>query len=360
MRIGMLHEGHTHEGVTYAQRYGEMIEEALLADKMGFAVWGASEQHFIPTGMATVSAPEVLFGAVAAQSRQIKIRHMSTVMLTFNHPVRVAERLATLDVISNGRAQLAAARCNVLETIVAFEVNPDETRAQWAEGIELVMKALSRNPFSHDGKYWHVPERELVPKPLDGERFPIFTPAQSHLTHEQAAKMGIGVLTWDNCLGWDYLAKSIKVYRENLPEKNVIGNHYVNDTMTFLSMNAYCAESDAEARRVGASQVEAIMGIVVWAYTRMGEEYKRMGKSPEEYQYMLDMDSVKEKFGDFDHLNDHTPNIMVGTPETFIERLRRLEEMGCDEIVLRLDGYEHEQIMRMIELIGKEVIPAVK
>jgi alkanesulfonate monooxygenase SsuD/methylene tetrahydromethanopterin reductase-like flavin-dependent oxidoreductase (luciferase family) len=336
-----------------------MIEEALLADEMGFAIWGASEQHFIPGGMSTVSAPEVLFGAVAAQTTQIKIRHMSTVMLTFNHPVRVAERLATLDVISNGRAQMAAARCNVLETMEAFEVSPDETRAQWAEGIELVMKALARDPFEHDGKYWHVPPRSLIPKAVDGERFPIFTPAQSHMTHQQAAQMGIGVLTWDNCLGWDYLAESVAVYRGNLAEKNVIGNDYVNDTMTFLSMNSYCAESEAEAREIGGSQIEAIMGIVVWAYTRMGEEYKRMGKSPEEYQYMLDMEAVKEKFSDFDYLNEHSPNMMIGTPATLIERFKRLEEMGCDEIVLRLDGYEHEQIMRMIELIGKEVIPKV-
>src|SRR5262245_51525279 len=105
MKFTLFTEGDTHRGYSVTQRYDEMIREAQYAEEMGFYGWGCSEQHFVGPA-CTTSAPEVLYGAVAFATSRIKLRTMSTVLLHFNHPLRIAERLATIDVISHGRLEL--------------------------------------------------------------------------------------------------------------------------------------------------------------------------------------------------------------------------------------------------------------
>ena len=92
MRFGMISEACVSKGMPYSVRYHEVIKEAIFAEEMGLEFFGSSEQHFIPSGY-TISAPEVLYGAIAALTSTIKLRHMSVVALKFNHPIRIAERL---------------------------------------------------------------------------------------------------------------------------------------------------------------------------------------------------------------------------------------------------------------------------
>ena len=116
MKVGLLQEGEAVPGVGFAERYEQMIEEVAIADVNGFSCWGTSEQHFSAPRFA-VSAPEVLYAAVAQHTQNIKLRVMCAVLLKWNHPVLVAERLATLDIVSKGRAELATARSNNLYTL---------------------------------------------------------------------------------------------------------------------------------------------------------------------------------------------------------------------------------------------------
>ena len=105
MRFGFLSECETPEGTTHHRRYWEVMDEVILAEEMGFDFFGTSEQHFL-VGLATVSAPEVFYPAIAMRTSRIRLRHMVVILpFPFNHPIRVAERLATLDIVSNGRAE---------------------------------------------------------------------------------------------------------------------------------------------------------------------------------------------------------------------------------------------------------------
>ena len=143
MRVGLLQEGEVLPGATYDSRYREMIEEVVLADRLGFSTWGTSEQHFSPPRF-TVSAPEVLYAAIASRTEQIKLRPMAAVLLAWNHPILVAERLATLDIVSHGRAELATARSNNLYTLEAFGVDP---ATLWLIADRLAVPAGQRVPF---------------------------------------------------------------------------------------------------------------------------------------------------------------------------------------------------------------------
>ena len=114
MKFGFLSEAETAPGTTHYRRYMEVVDEAILAEEMGWDFFGTSEQHFI-SPVACVSAPETFYPFIAAKTSKIKLRHMVVLLpFPFNHPIRVAERLATLDIVSNGRAEFgtgARIRC---------------------------------------------------------------------------------------------------------------------------------------------------------------------------------------------------------------------------------------------------------
>lgn len=124
----------------------------MFAEEMGFDVWGTSEHHFF-FDIATTSAPETLYTAVAMRTNRIRLRHMSR-LTSVVHPVLLAEQLACLDILSNGRIELTSARGNTLLQLDAFGVSLEETRGRTEESLELIIRALSNDVFSHEGKYW--------------------------------------------------------------------------------------------------------------------------------------------------------------------------------------------------------------
>ena len=128
MRIGLMQEGHRPDGVSIHQRWLEMLDEAQLADEVGFDFYGVGEQHFARF-TAIVPTPEVTHAYLAARTSRICFRPMSVNLLPYNHPIRIAEQTAALDVLSGGRAELGAARSNNPYTLEAFGVDPTMTHA---------------------------------------------------------------------------------------------------------------------------------------------------------------------------------------------------------------------------------------
>ncbi|MEN9923886.1 MAG: hypothetical protein RL268_12 [Pseudomonadota bacterium] len=347
MKIGLLQEGDS-TGTTPAVRYHELIEEVALADKLGFSTWGTSEQHFNAPGW-TVSAPEVLYAAVAMRTERIKLRPMSIVLMPWNHPITVAERFATLDVLSKGRAELNLARSNNMHALKVFEVNPAETRTIFSESLSIIEKIFTNPEIEHAGKYWNIEKAVITPTCIGG-RFPKISFAATSLeSHANAAKSGYGVITFDNFFGLDYLDECLAAYRQgwseggdSLPNPNNYFGVYV--------ATAYCAptreEAAKEADHMAVAYFNEALRVMSMLASQPGYEY--MGR-------IMELQGINDKP---DWLRKETASVMIGTPEDYIERLKFLESKGVDEVLLRLDGYGHEKVMNAIELIGKEVLPA--
>jgi alkanesulfonate monooxygenase SsuD/methylene tetrahydromethanopterin reductase-like flavin-dependent oxidoreductase (luciferase family) len=350
MRVGLLQEGEVRDGKSYAQRYREMIDEVVAADRLGFSTWGTSEQHFSPPRF-TVSAPEVLYAAIASRTEHIRLRVMASVLLKWNHPILVAERLATLDIVSNGRAEVCTARSNNLYTLEAFGVQPSETVAQWADGMDVLAKALTQEWLEHDGPVWQIPPREIVPKCVTEPHPPVSLAASSVSSHVKAGERGIGAICFENYFGFDYLQECIDGYRDGLTRAEPDPLR-LNDYMGLYVATAFCAETREEAKRIARDVALEYFQFIL-------DLYIPLGKTPA-YQYLAGrIDALAERTEDLDFLCTETPSVMVGTPDDFVERLRRLEGMGVDEVVMRVDGVAHDDILRSLELIGHEVIPAV-
>ena len=349
MKIGLLQEGEIRAGMNESQRYNEMITEVSLADELGFHCWGTSEQHFSPPRF-TVSAPEVLYAAIARETTDIKLRIMCSVLLKWNHPLLVLERLATLDIVSNGRAELGTARSNNIQTLSTFGVDPSETKAMWQDSIEVIAKAMTSRTISHDGPFWSFPERELVPGFVSDPHPAISVAASSEASCEEAGRRGIGAIAFESYFGFDYLQGCIDAFRRGaaagtsmLPERN--------DTMGLYVASAFCHEDRGEAVRKAADVTLGYAGFIADLYAPLAKK--------KSYEYLDDhMARFLENQANMEFLTRDTPSVMVGTPQDFIDRLRDLEARGIDEVLLRVDGMEHEDIMRSIRLIGEEVIPA--
>jgi alkanesulfonate monooxygenase SsuD/methylene tetrahydromethanopterin reductase-like flavin-dependent oxidoreductase (luciferase family) len=348
MRFGITQSADALPGTARtSERFREVVEEAVLMDEMGFDVFGLNEQHFLRD--IGVSASEILFGFIAARTTRIRLRFMSVLLLAFNHPIRVAERLAMLDVLSDGRVEMSTARSNNLDTLEAFGVDPKETRAQWAESLEVIGKALTQDPFEHHGHYWQVPPRTLSPKPVQEPHPPLFASATSIETHRIAGEKGIGVMTGRTLAGWDYVRECIETYRTAIAHAEPVTG-FVGECHAVVSPAAHCAETNGQARDEGA---EMAFRFVQLNLDLLGQ----LAPTSPDYAYMAEYARIEERKRDLDYLIESSPYISIGDPDFMIERVKQLEALGIDEVFFRFDGMGHEKHRRAIELMGRYVLP---
>ena len=350
MKFGLCHEGHLADGDSHFDRYHQMIREAVTAEESGFDFYGTSEQHFL-RDIATTSAPEGLLATAAAKPERLRFRFMSAV-ISINHPVRIVERLATLDVLSNGRAELGIARSNNPYTLSAFGVHPDETRGRLNDGLPAIMQALKTGSFEYAGEIWDIPDRDVVPALVQDPHPPVLLSATSNETHEFGGKNGLGVMSGSVVLGWDYLEGNVNTYKQNVSQATPMGSYVIDSIGTFLA-TVSCDTTMEGARERAEDVAYAFMDINMDIYTKLS------AASPG-YAYLGEIQKLREHQHDLDFLMDHNPYFHIGTPDFLIERFKRLEAMGLDELILRIDGMGHEANLRSIRMIGEHVIPALR
>jgi alkanesulfonate monooxygenase SsuD/methylene tetrahydromethanopterin reductase-like flavin-dependent oxidoreductase (luciferase family) len=355
MRIGLIQDGGrvlgSDEQVPTQQRIAEVVEEAVFADEMGFDFFGLAEVHF--SEVMTMSAPDVVLATIAARTEHIRLRFVSTPLLAFNHPIRVAERLAMLDHLSNGRIELGTARSNQAHTIEAFGISVEETRAQFTDSLEVIVKALSQDSFEHSGPVWEIPARSLYPRPLQTPHPPVFASATSVDTHKFAGEQGFGVMSGNSLPGgWDFVQQCHDLYRESWRDGAERGRA-TNSSFGSFALRAHCAETNEKAREEAAlAAFDAVDLVMGW--------WTALAKKSSDYSYMADLEELESRRRDLPYLIERAPYITIGDPDFFVERIERLEAMGVDEFLLEIDGLGHEKQMSAIELIGREVLPRIR
>src|SRR5665213_1528267 len=200
MKFGLFYE---HQVPTPWEEGAEMrvIHEALdqveLADKLGIDYVWEVEHHFLEE-YSHSSAPEVFLGAVSQRTRRIRIGHgIVQLPIGFNHPARVAERIATLDLVSDGRVEFGTGESSSEAELGGFGVDRASKRAQWHEALDVVTRLLVEEPFAgYDGDFIHMPPRNLVPKPRQRPHPPLWVACSRRESIHLAATKGIGALTF--------------------------------------------------------------------------------------------------------------------------------------------------------------------
>ena len=168
MKFGIFYEMFVpdHEADAEARIIRQTVDQIVHADKSGFDYVWLTEHHFL-RGFSHMSAPEVIFGAAAYQTEHIRFGFgLALTPPSYNHPVRVAERVAMLDCLSGGRVDVGSGRSTTPAELYGFGIDPEQSRAQWQEGIDAVTRLLAEENVALDGEFVTMPARTVVPRPV--------------------------------------------------------------------------------------------------------------------------------------------------------------------------------------------------
>ncbi|MET4430233.1 LLM class flavin-dependent oxidoreductase [Mycolicibacterium sp. 624] len=349
MRFIFMSEGETLPGHTHEHRYRELVDEVLLAEEVGFDAFGTSEQH-VAIGTATTSAPEVIYPYLMALTTRIRFIHLVTLLPTrINHALRVAERLATEDILSNGRVELGVGRGNTTLALRAFEVDPTENKAQLIEGLEVIRRALHNDVFSYVGEHYKIPPRSLVPRGIQLPYPPISMAAGSPDSVRKAAELGIGAIVGGFYLGFDFLESMLRIYDDAL-DGATHSYPLQAEKLVAVGGGMHCAETRDEAFK-WARHLKETVGLST-------DAYDRLSKLSADYQYMGAVKNID--FDDERYMFEDSSGFIVGDPDDCVAQVQRFVDLGADAIVMRIDGLPHRELMKSIELFGKYVIPKFK
>lgn len=364
MQIDLLYELQIplpHDAGSESRAVFEALEQIEAADRAGFGCVWAVEHHFL-TEFAHSSAPEVFLTAAAMRTERIRIGH-GVVLLprNFNNPIRVAERVAMLDIVSRGRVEFGTGRSSPYEQ-AGFGVDVAESRAQWQEALEIIPRMWERKRFAHEGVHFRIPERDVIPKPVQMPHPPIWMAATSPESWALAAKNGIGILGLSIFVPVPVIEKQIATYRAGIPNAKPVGK-FVNDQVGVFTI-AHCAESaaQAEANHAHAAAIEYLTFAFKVFASGIRPEAAKVGDQP-----YLSMDLSKDfplipkmMRGQitYDEL-DQEDMVIVGDPDHCIRKLERYQRAGCNRVLclMQASRIPHDAVLRSIDLFGNHVIP---
>ena len=169
----------------------------------------------------------------------------------FNHPIRVAERIGALDILSNGRVEFGTGRSSTYEQ-ERFGVKLDESRAMWQKALEIIPNMWATDRFSHKGRYFNIPERNIIPKPIQKPYPPIWMAATSPESWELAGLNGIGVLGLTIFVSVEQIGERVVAYRKALQHAKPVGSGIHDQVGAFTVV--HCAESQDQAIENGGTR----------------------------------------------------------------------------------------------------------
>lgn len=340
------------------QAYQNVLEQARLGDQMGFHSLWTVEHHFLEE-FSHCSNPEVLYGAIAAQTQNLRIGYgVRLLPHPYNHPVRTAESAAVLDIISNGRVEFGTGRSATRTELEGFGVNPHETRAMWSEALEHIVGCWTNDEHEFEGQYWSMPKRRVLPKPIQDPHPPIWGATTSLDGHYEVGRRGLGVCSFTVGVPPEELAERVANYRRGIADCQKPVGKFINERVATFTM-VHVADSDEKAyEEAGPS--------MAWYPSHAGRLFGDTARWMESlgdgdlgtYSYMESAKELGAFEVPFDYIRDSGAAV-VGDPDRCIELAKRYEAAGCDLLLCLLNPYDvpHEATMRCIELMGKHVIP---
>lgn len=145
----------------------DALDEVEAADRAGFSTVWLTEHHFLEEYCHS-TAPEIFLAAASQRTKNIRLGFgIMHLLPAVNHPARVAERVATIDLLSNGRVEFGTGEGSSVGELGGFDVDPADKRAQWEESLEVAIRCMIEEPFTgFKGEQIRMPPRNVIPKPL--------------------------------------------------------------------------------------------------------------------------------------------------------------------------------------------------
>ena len=334
--------------------YENALEQVRLAEAVGFDYVWAVEHHFLEE-YSHCSAPDLFLTACAMQTSRIRVGHgIVACVPQYQSPIRVAERAAVLDILSGGRLELGTGRSATWTELGGFRANADETKKTWDEYVRVIPRMWMQERFSWEGRVFSMPERAVLPKPIQNPHPPMWVAVTSPGTEVDAADRGLGCLGLSPG-GFEESEKKVKVYKHRIQNCDPVGA-FVNEkvhTVNFLS----CSHDGDKARRAGV-KVASIFSYMASQLLSAKEvlptrSYPSEGLLP----------ALRRESGSPADAAKSFKGMTMGTPDDVTAAIRLWESIGFDGINFIAQFMEvvpQQQVLDSIRLFGEEVLPAFK
>ena len=368
MRFSLIYEAQTTDASRAGDRrvFEEMVEQSVLAEEMGFDVIWAVE-HTALTNYAHMSVPETFLAYLAGRTSRIGLGH-GVVCLppAMNHPVKVAERVACLDILSKGRVHFGVGKGGTQQEAGTFGYDLAELQPMIDESMYLIPKMFVQDEIEHTGKYIQIPRRPIHPKPYQDPHPPMYLACTNTDTLTRAGGRGLGALV----LGFggpEEVAKKNAVYRAAWASRNPadqVGYRPIQHLAALCP--AIVLDDGATARKIGVRGQRYFMESLAYWYSG--------GERPDHTKWQDDLTQsttgemvIKSRWASEEITVDFSdssmalmnPNHAYGTVKGCIGYVQRLMDAGADEIlfICQMGTVPQWAQLETIRNIGKHVIP---
>jgi alkanesulfonate monooxygenase SsuD/methylene tetrahydromethanopterin reductase-like flavin-dependent oxidoreductase (luciferase family) len=337
------------QGASQAAAFRDVFELADRAEAWGVDCVWLGEIHFTPT-RSVISASLQVASAIATRTRRLRVG-TAVQVLPLNHPLRIAEEVATLDHISEGRLEFGIGRSGVVRTYDVYGVPYAESQARFREALEILRKAWTGEPFSYDGQFHRVQNATVVPRPYQVPHPPIRMATTSDETFPLAGRLGLPIFIGLRTTEIADLQGQLAPYRQAWREAGHPGPPSV-----YLRIPVYASPTEHGAVEEPRESLAAF-------FARQTELARaavgRAGAGPADHRRMQ-----AERMASLSYEDILQRKVVFGTAAGVIDRLTRLrEELGLDGIVAELNPgglIPPELETRSLRILTREVVPAFR
>ena len=331
------------------QLYQNALSQVELADRCGYDYAWEVEHHFLEE-YSHSPQPEVFLAAASQRTKNIRLGH-GIIQLTTNHPARVAEKVACLDLVSNGRVEFGMGESASITELEPFARTMENKRAVFDEAVQAIFPMFADGASEHHGKYFQYPLRHVLPKPVQKPHPPIWMACSQLDTIERAGRCGMGALGFQ-FVSADAAHAWVHAYYNAITKRLTKLSHYtINPNIALVSF-FMCAKTDEEARKRadGATFFQ-------FALRFYGASTDRKRPAPGTVNMWDEYNAWKRANPDAQEVA--LRGGLIGSPQTLRRKLAKFETSHIDQVILlnQAGKNSHEHICESLELFAKEVMP---
>jgi len=338
------------QGVTDYSVYQDDLALALMAEGLGFeSVWGV-EHHFTDYTMT----PDVtqFLSYVGGACKKVKLGTM-VVVLPWNDPMRVAEKISMLDCMTDGRAIFGIGRGLGRVEFEGFRVDMNESRERFVESAEMVLEGLEQGYCEYNGKFIKQPKARIRPEPFRSFRSRTYAAAISPESSQIMARLGIGILVIPQ-KEWAEHAQELADYNETFRKI-----HGVAAPRPYVGSWIACDEDAGKAEEMARQYIGGYWQSVVKHYEMFGDHFQKT----KGYEYYKRLPEAISDIG-IDGMAEFFMSLQTwGTPEMCYEKIKDVHaRTDCCGItgVFSYAGMPHEMAVNNMTLFAREVLPELQ
>lgn len=343
MKFGIMNLFPVSDGASDHQVLRDTLEEIQLADELGFdSVWLA-EHHFSKYGI--LGSPLNFGMAVAERTKRITIG-TAVLVLPLHHPLRLAEDIAALDVLSGGRVSIGVGRGYAPAEFAGFGIPLEESKERYQETLEVLRLALREENFSYQGKFFQYDNITTYPRPFTPGGPPILQGTVSPDSFRERGAIGEAIITSPNFTPLGVMQKNFNLYRQSMQDNGFDISTY---DVPFMQQ-VWVGESEQglkEAAQAALNYYKSVGKVIPGSEEAIEQErnyYAAVAKNIE----LLTLEQTLTHGGNF------------GSPQRVIETIEKLrEQLGINHYIgwLRIPSLDRKSALKSMEEFAEKVIP---